>query len=207
MKSQDELKAKYKDEKVFVVPSNLIQNIGDKFTKAKHDTSIWKKYDNLGIYIPRYEAEYNLAFQQIIPYFLVSNMDETKFYVAKRIQGDSRLVDKLSLGFGGHINDCDGTNEAVFKALVREMNEELNIEPNSPFKFIGYMRDLTSETSEHFGLVFIIKSKEDDISIKETDNLEGIWMTKQEMFDAYGKFENWAKYLLDYLYDELNKDK
>ena len=69
----------------------------------------------------------------------------------------------------GHINDCDGTNQAVFKALVREMNEELNIEPNSPFKFIGYMRDLTSETSEHFGLVFIIKSEEDSISIKETD--------------------------------------
>lgn len=201
MLTKEQLKAKYPDEKVFVLPSNLVQNIGDKFTKSKHDPSIWKKYDNLGLYIPRYEAEYNLAFHQIIPYFLVTNSDESKFYVAKRIKGDSRLVDKLSLGFGGHINECDGTNEAVFKALIREMNEELNIEPTSSFKFIGYMRDLKSETSEHLGLVFIVKSSETDISIKETDNLEGIWMTKSEMYDSYGKFENWTKYLLDYLYE------
>ena len=200
MLNKKQLQEKYPDEKVFVLPSNLVQNIGDKFTKCKHDPSIWKKYDNLGLYIPRYEAEYNLAFQQIIPYFLVTNKDESKFYVAKRIQGDSRLVDKLSLGFGGHINDCDGTNEAVLKALYREMNEELNIEPISSCQFIGYMRDLASETSEHFGLIFIVKSEEETISIKETDNLEGVWMTKQEMYDSYGKFENWAKYLLDYLY-------
>lgn len=201
MKTKEQLKEKYKDEKVFVLPSNLVQNISDKFTKTKHDQKIWTKYDNLGLYIPRYEAEYNLAFQQIIPYFLVTNLDESKFYVGKRIQGDSRLVDKLSLGFGGHINECDGTREAVFKALIREMNEELNIEPHSAFQFIGYMRDLASETSEHFGLVFIVKVNEEDVSIKETDNLEGVWMTKQEMYDSYGKFENWAKYLLDYLYE------
>lgn len=201
MQTKEQLKAKYKDENVFVLPSNLVQNVSDKFTKLKHDQLIWTKYDQLGVYVPRYEAEYNLAFQQIIPYFLVTNLDESKFYVAKRIKGDSRLVDKLSLGFGGHINDCDGTHEAVFKALMREMNEELSIEPHSQFQFIGTMRDLTSETSEHFGLVFIIKVLEDNVSIKETDNLEGVWMTKQEMFDSYGKFENWAKYLLDYMYE------
>ena len=201
MLNKSELKQKYKDEKVFVLPSNLVQNISDKFNKLKHDPAIWKKYDNLGLYIPRYEAEYNLAFQQIIPYFLVTNSDESKFYVGKRIKGDSRLEGMLSLGFGGHINECDGTNQAVFKALYREMNEELNIEPTSSFKFIGTMRDLVSDTSEHFGLIFIIKSEETTISIKETDTLEGLWMTKQEMFDSYGKFESWAKYLLDHFYE------
>lgn len=205
MLSKAQLKEKYKDEKVFVLPSNYCQNINDRFTKLKHDQSIWSKYDNLGIYIPRYEAEYNLAFQQLIPYFLVTNKDESKFYVAKRIQGDSRLVNKMSLGFGGHINECDGTREAVFNALIREMNEELIIETTSSFKFLGTMRDLTSETSEHFGLIFIIKSEEDTISIRETENLEGVWMTKQELFDSYGKFENWAKYIIDYIHDDLNK--
>lgn len=200
MLTKEQLKAKYKDEKVFVIPSNLVQNINDKFTYVNKDENIWTKYDNLGIYINRYEAEYNNAFQQVIPYFIISNESETKYFVGKRIKGDTRLEGMLSLGFGGHINDIDGNIEIVKKAINREMNEELNIEPISNFKYIGTMRDLTSETNDHFGLIFMLKANESSISIKETDNLEGIWMTKEEMYDKYGKFENWSKYILDYLY-------
>jgi hypothetical protein len=68
LQTKEQLKEKYKDEKVFVLPSNLVQNVHDRFSKLKHDKAIWTKYDQLGIYIPRYEAEYNLAFHQIIPY-------------------------------------------------------------------------------------------------------------------------------------------
>ena len=200
MLSKQELKNKYKDEKIFVIPSNLVQNISDKFTKQKHDSSIWSKYDNLGKYIYRYDAEYNFAFKQIIPYFFITNEDESKYYVSKRIQGDTRLEGKLSLGFGGHIDSSDGNIEIIKKAINREMNEELNIEPISNFEYMGTMLDLTSETNDHFGLIFKIKTKEDLISIKEKDKLEGIWMTKKEMFDKYGFFENWSKYILDYLY-------
>ena len=27
------------------------------------------------------------------------------------------------------------------------------------------------------------------------------WMTKEEMYDNYSKFEGWSKYILSYLYD------
>ena len=195
------LKEKYKEEKIFIVPINVIENIPDKFTRSKHDTSIWSKYDNLGKYIYRYDAEYNPVFQQIIPYFLVCNEDESKYYIAKRIKGDHRLVGKLSLGFGGHIDECDGTHEVVLKALSREMNEELDIDPLSRAHFIGTMRDISSETNDHLGLIFIVKAEEGDVSIKETDNLEGKWMTKEEMFEDYSLFEGWSKYIIDYFYD------
>ena len=194
MLTKHQLKEKYKDEKVFVLPSNLVQNINDKFTYEKHTNDIWKKYDGLGSFIYRYDAEYNNAFQQIIPYFIVTNENEDKYFVGKRIKGDSRLEGMLSLGFGGHVNDIDGNVNIIKQAINREMNEELNIIPTSDFKYMGTMRDLTSETNEHFGLIFKIKTKEDSISIKETENLEGIWMTKEEMFDKYGRFENWSKY-------------
>ena len=197
-----ELKIKYKEEKIFVIPINLIENISDKFTKMKHDTNIWSKYDNLGKYIYRYDAEYNPVFQQLIPYLLVCNEDESKYFVSKRIKGDHRLVDNLSLGFGGHIDECDGTHEVVLKALSREMNEELDIDPVSTARFIGTMRDINSKTNDHIGLIFIVKAKEGDVSVKETDNLEGKWMTKAEMFESYSLFEGWSKYLLDYMYEE-----
>lgn len=197
---KDKLKKKYKDEKVFIVPINIVENIPDKFTKLKHDNNIWTKYDNLGKYIYRYDAEHNPVFQQLIPYLLIANEDESKFYVSKRIGGDHRLKDKLSLGFGGHINECDGTNKVVLKALTREMNEELDIDPISNAIFIGSIRDIDSSTNDHLGLVFIIKSQEDNISIKETDKLIGQWMTKEEMFKSYSLFEGWSKYILDYMY-------
>lgn len=195
----NELKRKYKDEKVFVLPANLI-NAKDKFTKLTHTNKIWTKYDGLGQYIFRYEAEYNKAFQQIIPYLLICNEDQSKFFVSERIQGDSRLKGMLSMGFGGHINSIDGFSNIVFNGLVREMNEELNIIPISPFQFIGTIRDLSSKTAEHFGLVFIVKADPEHISVKETNKLKGKWMTKEEMYDNYSNFENWSKYVLDYLF-------
>ena len=194
------LKEKYKDEKVFVVLSSTINNIPDKFNKET-DNKIWTKYDTLGKFIYRYDAEYDSTYQQIIPYALITNKTKDKYYVSKRIKGDTRLIDNLSLGFGGHINPCDGSYEIVLKALGRELNEELILEPTSKAKYLGTVRDLTSKTKEHLGLVFVIETKEDNVSIKEKDNLEGIWMTKQEMYDNYSKFEGWSKYILSYLYD------
>lgn len=204
-KTIEELKQKYKKEKVFVLPIDLVTNIPDKFTLVKKDNSIFSKYDNLGTFIYRYDAEYNNAFQQIIPYFFITNKDESKYFVAKRIQGDSRLIDKLSLGFGGHINDCDGNNNIVYHALNREMHEELNIPNNLTFKYLGTMRDITSETSEHFGLIFSVKVDDEKlVSIKETENLEGVWMTPEELFKDFNKFENWSKYILDYILKDVN---
>ena len=195
------LKEKYKDEKVFIVPIQAVQHIEDKFTYSKHDNSIWYKYDNVGRYVFRYEAEGEPSMQQIIPYFIIFNEDNSKLFVAKRIDGDHRLVDKLSLGFGGHIDECDGYNQCVLKALTREMWEELDIDPLTRATYMGTIRDITSSTNDHFGLIFHVKAREGHVSIKETDKLTGEWMTLKELFDNYNKFENWSKYLIDYFYE------
>lgn len=202
MENKKILKEKYKDEKVFVISSNDMQNNKNKFTPKK-DSDIWNKYNNMGLYIYRYDAEYNKAFQQIIPYFLIINENEDKYYVSERLEGDTRLKGKLSLGFGGHINECDGHQNQILNALFREMHEELNIKPINNFKYLGTIRDLTSETSEHFGLVFYTKAIEGEVSIKEVDNLRGKWMTKTDLFENYPRFENWSKFIIDHIYDNL----
>ena len=201
MKSKQELKQKYGDEKVFVIPIDLVTGIPDKKKRKKHDKNIWTRYANEGKYIPRWEAEYNNAFQQIIPYFVVTNEDESKYFVAKRLGGESRLIDKLSLGFGGHINECDGNTEPIFKGLVREMEEELILMPSSPFQFCGTIRDITSPTNDHFGLAFIVKAKEEDVALREIGKMECEWMTKEQLFENYPKFEGWSKYIIDELYN------
>lgn len=198
MINRQALKEKYGDEKIFVLPVSKVEGIPDKFTPCKHDDKIWKKYDNQGIYINRWEAEGDSSFQQIIPYFFVTNEDASKVFIAKRIDGDHRLVNKLSLGFGGHIDSCDGFEQVVLKALTREMWEELDIEPLSKATYMGTMRDMTSSTNDHLGLIFGIQAKEGQVFIRETEKLVGEWMTMQQLYDNYAKFENWSKYIIDF---------
>lgn len=200
-----ELKKKYGDEQVFVVPYQVISQVNDKFTKEKNTKDVWNKYNSKGTFILRYEAEYNPSFQQIIPYFFIFNKDKDKVYIAERLKGDARLSHMLSLGFGGHINPCDGHIDIISNALNREMNEELNIVPLSDFEYCGTIRDISSETNDHFGLIFSIIA--DEVSIKETDTLEGKWMTIPELIENYHKFENWSKFIIDSFYEDISKEK
>lgn len=193
------LKEKYGDEQVFVIPFPVVSSLADKFTRVEHTKDIWTKYDAAGKYIFRYDAEGEPAFQQLIPYILVTNATMDKFYVSRRLaaSGEARLHGQTSMGFGGHINPCDGSNEVLFHAMIRELHEELYIEPLSAAKFIGYVRDMTSSTNDHLGCVFIVQSN--DASIKEKDNHAGEWIEIKQLEERYFDFENWSKHIIDYL--------
>lgn len=202
MLNKAKLKEKYGEEEVFVVPNFLISSVEDGFTNQKHDSKVFSKYDTVGRFIKRYDAEGDSSFQQIIPYVLIANKDESKFFVSKRIKGDHRLADKMSLGFGGHINPCDAERgrDIVLAALVRELHEEVYLEVSGQVQFMGYMRDMASSTNDHFGLVFMVHVEHEDLThILETDNLEGLWMTREELYEHYFKFEGWSKSLINYL--------
>lgn len=193
------LKEKYGNEQVFVIPFAEVSNIGDKFTSLPHDQNIWEKFDNVGKYAFRYDVEGEPALQQLIPYVLIQNPVTKKYLVAKRLQGESRLVGKISMGFGGHINPCDGNQEVLFKALFREVHEELIIEPKSSARFIGYVRGLNSSTNDHLGCVFIVDAE--DAKINEHENLKGEWMSIEDMEKSYYKLEDWTRHIVDYLVD------
>lgn len=201
---REELKNKYKDEKVFIVPFDSVKHIEDKFTSSDRCMKNLSKYDVLGTYALRYDVEYNPSFQQLIPYTVIYSPQRDQYYVARRIGGDARLENSLSLGFGGHINPCDGNNNVIHNALKRELEEEVDIKTyskdNSPIMYLGNIRDLTSETSDHLGFVFQINVK--TASIKEKDKLKGLWMSKKELIDSYFEFESWSKLIIDHLYEQ-----
>lgn len=202
------LKEKYKNEQIFVVPHTLLSGLdSNKFTKAEHTPDIWSKYDTVGRYIFRYDAEGDASLQQIIPYIIVYNPDNKKYMVSVRTSGsgESRLVNQMSIGFGGHINPEDGVKDVIFKALFRELHEELIIDPMSNAKFVGYVRKFVTNDvadkdfvhSVHVGMAFVVEAKEAEI--RETDKLEGEWMTAKELEENYFKFEAWSKLIIDYI--------
>ena len=195
--NKQQLKAKYKNEKVFAVPYDKLHFIGDKFTETKHDSKIWSMFDSLGEFVYRYDAEGAPELQQIIPYILIANENGDKLFTTRRIAGETRLVNKLSMACGGHINPCDGSREVLFKAAVRELFEEVNIETNKPFEIIGFVRDVNSSTNDHTGVVIVAKAI-GDVTVKENENLVGKWMTIDELVHEYENLEGWSKYVLDY---------
>lgn len=199
--TKTELSRRYGDEQVYVVPFQRTSHIGDRFSPSNFiNFACW---DQLGRFVFRSDAEYNAALQQLITYVLIRN-GKDRYYVARRIAGDARLIESLSLGFGGHINPKDGSTNLIYRALKRELSEELTInQQRIQPQFLGYVRDLCSDTKDHLGFVFVVEAAE--VQIKEKQVLEGTWMTSDTLFKNYYKFENWARHIIDYLF--LHRDK
>lgn len=198
------LREKYGTEQVFVVPYLDVANVPDHFSSAERDNLDWIKK---GKYIFRYDAEYNTFFQQVIPYVVLTDKKKEKFYISKRISGEERLVNQLSIGFGGHINPCDGYYDPLEKCIARELNEEVSARYiKEPLSLLGTVRDMSSSTNDHIGVVFLKRvSNKATIKIREKDKLKGQWMTMNDLYDNYGSFESWGKYIIDYLYQKQQR--
>lgn len=193
--------SKYGNEEVYVVPYHNTLYIQDGFTRIEKEPYIWTKFDNIGRYIYRDEVEGKPELQQIIPYILIRNI-EGEYLIARRTDktSETRWHNTISIGFGGHINPCDGTRQVLFQGAVRELLEEVSLSHYSPMKFLGYVRDMRSEINDHLGCVFLIDNVDSkETSIRETDKLVGDWYTKEQLIEHYGKLETWAKHITNYL--------
>lgn len=198
------LKEKYPTEQVFVIPYDKLFNIQDKYSsinsypKEIQDLTHW---ESKGSFIFRHDAEYDPSFQQLIPYTVIFNKHADKVYVGKRIAGDSRLVQQYSLGFGGHINPCDfkfNLGRIVEEAATRELNEEVILTNKHNFKWQGFLRDVTSNTSEHLGFVFTIQCS--TAKINEKESLKGKWMSLDNLVKKFSHFERWSQYIIDIMF-------
>lgn len=165
------------DELILVTPSKII-----------FEKEVWQglKTDNLDYYIGlikkncefkrRGDVENDPSFQQIIPYIVFNYKD--KYFIYKYLEnaGEKRLVDTYQLGVGGHINPIDGENADILKAgMMREWSEEVNFKGNLLKKeLVGILNDDSHPVEQvHLGLVFNFTGDSPEISIKETDKMEG----------------------------------
>lgn len=177
------------DEKVLVVPASII------FANGK-----WQglKKDNLDYYLNliknnyqfkrRGDVEDDPSWQQIIPYIVFNYEDKYFIYKYLLMAGESRLVDTYQIGVGGHINEFDLNGlyhnfsdrkkygiDVLEEGMMREWNEEVNYKGGFlEKKLIGLLNDDTNPVEQvHLGLVYNFVGDSPEISIKETDKMQG----------------------------------
>ncbi len=166
------------DEKVLVVPAEII------FKEGR-----WQglRTDNLEHYLDliknnyqfkrRGDVENDPSFQQIIPYIIFNYQD--KFFIYKYLPsaGEQRLVDSYQIGVGGHINEVDtnGSKDVLEEGMMREWSEEVDYKGNIiEKKMIGLLNDDSRPVEAvHLGLVYSFVGDSPEISIKETEKMQG----------------------------------
>lgn len=150
-------------------------------------------------FMPRPEAEERPDCKQIIPYVILRRGEH--IFVTRRLNkgGETRLHGKISIGVGGHINPSDDSGNLLMKGLWREIHEEVDIQNCGDLTPCGFINDDSNSVgSVHLGACFILDVK-GEVSVKETEKLEGLWMTKEELKSNFDNMETWTQIALEVL--------
>jgi len=180
------------NESVLVVPSKEVTETSNIFELGSHAS-----------FLDRNLAELDINHRQIIPYVFITDM-LGRILIYRRKTGDSRLKDKYSIGFGGHINPIDadisvesGENalskldieKICYNNIRRELEEELHMsDPEELQQLIKtdtlILKNETEVDKMHVGIVYHLLNNK--IRGRVVDGR----YNQSEMFLEFVKLEN-----------------
>ena len=180
------------------------------FGEELNEEEVLDRITRLGFFVEREYAERTPSLKQVIPYSLVVRGGQILCLRRTKMGGEARLHDKLSLGVGGHVNpedlpaDPDGARGGLLaRATHREVaEEELVIEGPYTLSRVGLINDDSNPVGAvHVGLVQII-TVEGPVSVRETEQLEGSFVAREELqrqLEGGENFETWSSLLIPHL--------
>lgn len=164
-------------------------------------------------YKERSVVEPDTDYLQIIPYVAVVNRNkEVLVYERTKKGGDSRLHNKASIGFGGHINPYDSvialghklvtgnTYNITTVCAMRELDEELcSSGKKSPlFLTRAFIYDDSNNVSKvHLGIILVAVI--DYTPESKEDKLENVRFETIENAKKIENLESWSSILLESL--------
>lgn len=158
--------------------------------------------------IRRGDAEEDPRFKQPIPYVVIRRDDEVFVYERLAGGGESRLHNKLSLGFGGHMNPMEGAasfSEVLKQNTDRELAEELYIREEDKQNIVtfGLINDDENDVGKvHIGILSALQlASAAQVEVKEKDQIAGRWMKLSELKEenVYQRLEAWSQFVADIL--------
>jgi predicted NUDIX family phosphoesterase len=210
MANREELKEKYGNEEVLVVPLAVIQELGldvegyNPKTLEEMETII-SKLEEASYFIPRWKSDDNPEEVELIAYISFGNPD--MLFTYKRVKnGDARGNGKWSVGIGGHINPCD-SKDLIYGSAIREIQEEVGVEVDlCELEPQGFIRCKQSAFDlDHLGIHINVDFG--IATVEEEDKMYAIGMINtpalKELF--YDQLENWTKIIIDHAGGEQNE--
>ena len=159
-------------------------------------------------YRDRPEAEKNTQYKQLIPYVIIAHEDKYLCYQRGKRAGEQRLVNKVSIGIGGHINPCDDQmplfcddyTEIYENAVEREVAEEIAIESEYKKTIVGLLNDDSNEVGQvHLGIIHLWRLAEPKVKKREQMICQLSFMTETEMLKIKENMETWSQLCLENL--------
>lgn len=206
--NQEQLEAKYGDEEVLVLTKEDFADIQDGLTHSENDEILEELLEE-SYFVFRKFAEYNPKYLQLIPYVLIQHEDT--FFVVTRTGGDERLIGKVSAGMGGHINpeDEDDGEKVLTNNIERELKEELYIDLSKTISceykgLLRYTDPKDAVSQDHMGVFYVLKTSDAKVRVKETDKMEGKFITKEEASALLDKSESWSHTLISEYINQVN---
>jgi len=165
-------------------------------------------------YLSRSSAEGDSSWKQMIPYIWLIDKKNKKIFLYRRAGGvnyrEERLGNKLSCGIGGHVDKiADDSDNPIVSAMLRKLQEEVDLDVYPEPKIIGYINDEGDSVGrEHFGVVGIAEVK-CNVKLDGDDIVEGRWISLDEaekLFDDNNsEVEGWTRMSWPYIKEYLKK--
>ena len=199
-----------KDE-ILVVPTNEVNKVielNQGFTPYtnKDIYSLWK---DERLYVPKEEAENSIVVDQLMPFVVAKNefnecfilTKKDKFYEDYNITKSNK--NKRSLGISKHICKSEyAYQDQLFLAATDIIIQDIGVK--NIIKAIrpkGFVKDFLERKNNHLGYVLVIDCYKKDISEIDEEYYKSSWMSKNELIDKYGQFDQWSKFIIDDMVD------
>ncbi len=185
-------------ECVMVLPTALLMEAGYfqglSFETTKYTQVILEQKNYQ--FKKRSDVESDPAYKQLIPYVILKHEDSLFAYRRGKLLAEKRLLADYSIGIGGHISVDDpnlfgiGYNEA----LLRELNEEIEIQSQYQITLAALINDDTNEVGKvHLGMVHIAVLDTPSVVTREKSINEGKFLSITQLKGNIDDFENWSK--------------
>lgn len=199
------------EEQVLAVPRSRVEEVGP-FQGLMPEVQRYLPAlfaPGAGRYLLRKEAEKDPSHKQIIPYVIMRSKGRYLTYVRGKRAGETRLVEKRSIGIGGHINPTDEMGlfdpyETYLNAVHREVAEEVQVDSPYQETIIGLLNDDSNEVGRvHLGVVHLWELERPAVSRREQMITQMEFLPMEELRKRRESMETWSQLCLDFLLEGL----
>jgi len=197
------------EEQILVVERRVLEQIG-MFQGLAFDVERYLRnifVQGVPRFMPRWQAEKDPAYKQIIPYVIMTYDGKYLSYVRGRRAGETRLVGNRSIGIGGHINPRDDMPlfnadfyQTYITAVEREVAEEVSVKAHHSDYIVALLNDDSNDVGRvHLGIVHYWVLDSSQVGKREQMISQMAFMTPGQLQEVRDTLETWSQLCLDNL--------